>query len=236
MTNLERKNRCVDMVFCIDGTGSMGECIEAVKNNAKKFYADFCEELVRLDNDIDALRLKVIVFRDYACDGDMSMQISNFYTLPQDADEYNSFVSSIQATGGGDASENGLEALYYAMKSEFSTANDDRQIIVIFTDADALSLQERADSRNYPTNMVSYEDLKKMWYGAQGGSDTAEFLNQLTKRLVIFAPSGTKYEEICKEWKLSWFQATAMDGGLSDIDFKDIISFIAKSASTRVRA
>ena len=39
--NLFRKERNIDIVFCMDGTGSMAPCIENVKKNALRFYADF---------------------------------------------------------------------------------------------------------------------------------------------------------------------------------------------------
>jgi dolichyl-phosphate beta-glucosyltransferase len=61
---------------------------------------------------------------------------SPFFELPSDEAEFSSFLSGVTATGGGDASENGLEALYLAMKSDFSTGPKDRQVIVMFTDAD----------------------------------------------------------------------------------------------------
>lgn len=233
--NSERKNRCIDIVFCIDGTASMSECIDSVKDNARKFEADFSEAMTRLNSDIDAVRVKVIVFRDYGCDGNGAMQISKFFTLPQDEDEYANYVSAIQAKGGGDGPENGFEALYYAMKSEFAAGDDDRQLIVMFTDADALDLGERNDSENYPRNMIGPEDLKKMWYGMQGLEDNAEFLNQLTKRLVIFAPAGTKYDNLGRDWKFTWFKATAMEGGMGEIDFSEVIDLMAKSASTKAR-
>ena len=41
--NIFGAKRNVDIVFCIDGTGSMSPCIDNVKNNAKRFYADFAK-------------------------------------------------------------------------------------------------------------------------------------------------------------------------------------------------
>jgi hypothetical protein len=36
-----KKERNVDVVFCIDATSSMGPCIENVRNHARRFYQDF---------------------------------------------------------------------------------------------------------------------------------------------------------------------------------------------------
>ena len=33
--------RNIDVVFCIDGTGSMAPCIESVKSNARRFHLEF---------------------------------------------------------------------------------------------------------------------------------------------------------------------------------------------------
>ena len=233
MENLERKNRCIDIVFCIDGTGSMSDCIENVKSHARNFYSMLVEKMTRLGSDIDETRVKVIVFRDYGYDGENSMQISPFYTLDQDAADYENFLSNVRAQGGGDGPENGLEALYYAMQSKLESGDDDRQVIVLFTDADALELGARADRDVYPKDMVDATGLAKMWIGKD--QERAGYLNQLTKRLVIFAPAGTKYEELAKNWNLTWYKAVAGDNGLSEISFEDIIDLIGKSASAKVR-
>lgn len=233
MENIERKNRCIDIVFCIDGTGSMSDCIDTVKKHARNFYSMLVEKMTRLGSDIDETRVKVIVFRDYGCDGENSMQISDFFLLDQDAADYEKFLFNIRAQGGGDGPENGFEALFYAMQSKFECGDDDRQVIVLFTDADALDLGARSDSDVYPKDMVDAAGLEKMWIGKD--QERVGYLNQLTKRLVIFAPTGTKYEELAKKWNLTWYKAVADDNGLSEITFDDIIELIGKSASAKAR-
>lgn len=232
MDNLERKHRCIDIVFCIDGTGSMSDCIENVKKHARDFYSMFVEEMTRCGSDIDQTRVKVIVFRDYGCDGENSMQISNFFTLNQDVADYDSFLSNVRAQGGGDGPENGLEALFYAMQSKFECGDDDRQVIVLFTDADALDLGARSGSAYYPKDMVDAAGLHKMWIGKD--QERESYLNQFAKRLVIFAPVGTKYQKLADSWTLSWYKPVANDNGLGDISFDEIIKFICKSASAKV--
>ena len=233
MDNMVRKNRCIDIVFCIDGTGSMSDCIDNVKKHARNFYSMLVEKMTRLGSDIDETRVKVIVFRDYGCDGENSMQISDFFLLDQDTPDYEKFLSGVRAQGGGDGPENGLEALFYAMQSKFECGDDDRQVIVLFTDADALPLGARSDSAVYPKGMVDEAGLEKMWIGKD--QERVGFLNQLTKRLVIFAPAGTRYEELAKKWNLTWYKAVAGDDGLSEISFDDIIDLIGKSASAKAR-
>lgn len=233
MDNMGLKERCIDIVFCIDGTGSMSDCIESVKRSAKEFYQLLLEEMTARGSKLDQVRVKVIVFRDYETDGANSMCISDFFTLDQDLADYEAFLASVRAEGGGDGPENGLEALFYAMQSNFEKGDDDRQIIVLFSDADALPLKTRAACPGYPEDMVDEDGLKKIWRGLDQTRSTS--LNQFTKRLVIFAPVGTKYEEISNDYNLSWYKAVNPDNGLKDITFDDIISLIGKSATAKAR-
>lgn len=221
--------RNVDVVFCIDGTGSMAPCIKSVKGNARRFHLELVSALTDLHSEIDSMRVKVIVFRDYHDDGKEAMEISPFFELPADAADFEKYLANISAHGGGDVSENGLEALYYAMKSDFTTGVKDRQVIVLFTDADALELKQRAGEAGYPEDMVDDKGLVAMWLNAS--QDKNLKLREANKRLVLFAPKGTKYEEMNNRLNRSVFAPVNMSKGLGDIDFNDIIKIIAASAS-----
>lgn len=227
--NIFGTKRNIDVVFCIDGTGSMAPCIESVKNNARRFYLDFAAAMTDLGSEIDSMRVKVIVFRDYHDDGDESMVESSFFELPADNAEFEKYLSDISANGGGDGPENGLESLYYAMKSDFTTGSKDRQVIVLFTDAEALELKQRAGEANYPADMVDEAGLIEMWSCLV--QEKGFKLREKNKRLVLFAPDGTKYKELKSKLNRSIFEPVDMAHGLSDIDFKEIIKIIAASAS-----
>jgi len=161
--NIFGTKRNIDVVFCIDGTGSMSPCIESVKSNARRFHLEFVKAMTDLGSEIDSMRVKVVVFRDYKDDGEDAMQISPFYELPDDDAEFAKFLAGVSAKGGGDAPENGLEALYFAMKSDFTTGAKDRQVIALFTDADALKLGERKGEAQYPSDMVDMKGLGDIW-------------------------------------------------------------------------
>ena len=227
--NIFGTKRNIDVVFCIDGTGSMAPCIESVKSNARRFYLDFVKAMTDLGSEIDSMRVKIIVFRDYECDGLNAMQISPFYELPSDDAEFADFMNKVSASGGGDIPENGLEALYFAMKSEFTTGAKDRQVIALFTDAEALDLGERKSSPDYPTDMVDMIGLGDLW--ACVTQDSSLKLREKNKRLVLFAPAGSKYESLKTKFNRSVFEPVSMDKGLGDIDFSEIIKIIAASAS-----
>ncbi len=221
--------RNIDVVFCIDGTGSMVPCIENVKNNARRFHMEFASAMIDLGSEIDSMRVKVIVFRDYKDDGASAMVESPFFELPADDADFAKYMSDIAAGGGGDAPENGLEALYLAMKSDFTTGSKDRQVIVLFSDADALDLKARESAAGYPADMVDEDGFIRTW--ACIGQDASLKLREKNKRLVIFAPEGTKYQDLNKKLNRSIFEPVNMSTGLADIDFKDIIKIIAASAS-----
>ncbi len=231
VANITETKRKLDIVLCIDGTGSMVPYIDSVKKNAVKFKSDLVRELTDMHSDIDSMRIKTIVFRDYEEDGDEAMQESMFFELPQDEADFVKYMDGITANGGGDAPENGLEALYYAMKSDFiATGDKDRQVIVLFTDTDALDLGERKACSGYPADMVDENGLVETWACVK--QEKGLKLRDKTKRLVMFAPSGTKYEQLKPRLERSVFQAVSYDAGLGDIDFGDIIKIIAASVAS----
>lgn len=227
--NIFGTKRNIDVVFCIDGTGSMAPCIESVKSNARRFHLEFVSAMTDLGSEIDSMRVKVIVFRDYHDDGGQAMVQSPFFELPTDTADFEKFLADISANGGGDGPENGLEAMYYAMKSDFTTGAKDRQVIVLFTDDEALDLKQRASEAGYPADMVDEAGLIEMW--ACMAQDSGFKLRERNKRLVMFAPDGTKYKALKSKLNRSVFEPVNMADGLGDIDFKEIIKIIAASAS-----
>ena len=84
----------VDIVMCIDATGSMAPIIDEVKGNAMSFYQRFLDAMEENDKEGAQLRIKVISFRDYGCD-DEPMTESQFFTLSDQNDEFKAFVNGI---------------------------------------------------------------------------------------------------------------------------------------------
>lgn len=227
--------RSVDVVFCIDGTGSMGPCINKVKDNAKRLYADIVSKLTDEGTTIESLRLKVITFRDYKDDGDNAMVESSFFEMPDDQSSFDAFLNDkVIATGGGDYPENGLEALYYAMMSDWVEGPKDRQVIVMFTDNDALALHERASCPNYPVDVMPKDitGLVDIWAGINK-QETGCKLGDRLKRLIIFAPDGTIYSKLNESLDRTTFEPVDMKTGLEDIDFSAVVQAIVASVSAK---
>jgi hypothetical protein len=215
----------VDIVFCIDVTGSMDPIIDAVKTNALRFYDDVQTNLVAKGKNVDELRVRVIAFRDLAADGDAAIQESPFYRLPDERSAFSGFVDGLLAEGGGDAPESGLEAIALAMNSQWTSRGDRRrQVIVVWTDQPAHPL----DPTLVPADLRSrvpgdFSALTDLWEDNQGP------LGASSKRLILFAPDGPGWSDISAVWENVVHHPSQAGGGLSDIDYGTIIDSIGNS-------
>jgi hypothetical protein len=117
--------------MCIDTTGSMGGLLSLVKSNALKFYPDLKKACEEKDKNIDQLRIKVISFKDYNADGADGMHETEFYNIPEQEDNFKTYVNNLTPDGGGDEPENGLEAVALAINSDWTKGGDRRRHIVI---------------------------------------------------------------------------------------------------------
>jgi len=178
----------VDMVFCIDCTGSMENIIEIVKNNALNFYQDVTGVMEKKHKHISQLRVRVVAFRDYIADREKAMMVTDFFKLPQEAVEFEKCVRSLRAEGGGDDPEDGLEALAYAMKSKWDQEGmKRRQVIVVWTDAATHPLGFGKTSGYYPNGMANdIRELSAWW----GGAQQTGYMDNNAKRLLLFAPDA----------------------------------------------
>ena len=216
----------VDIVLCIDATGSMTGIIDKVKMGALKFKDDLTRSMEEKGKSIHRLRVKVIPYRDYYCDGDKSMSESAFFVLPGEASEFASFVNGIKADGGGDEPENGLEAIALAMNSAWEKGDKFRQIVVVWTDASAHPLEKNAGSKpsNYPTDIPkNFDELTDLWE-EQGGP-----MNASAKRLIIYSPDAYPWTDISTHWENTIHYASKAGEGMAEVDYESIIDAVANS-------
>lgn len=157
----------VDVVMCIDCTGSMSGVISTIKRHAISFYDSFVRACEQNDIELESLTSQVVGFRDLKI-GE-PMQISAPYSLPAQRVSFNQFVQNLYADGGGDTPESGLEALSNAFTRLRWSGKDEkfRQVVILWTDAPYL-------------NTMSTSSLYSQWTSMPMG-----------KRLILFAPSGT---------------------------------------------
>ena len=206
----------MDIVFCIDITGSMGPTINKVKSFTTSLYHDLVPYMLEhCHREVKALRVKVIGFRDFYCDGKYALEQSDFFTLPAENDQFKAFVEGLQAKGGGDNPENSLEALALAMRSDWVKVVDlgtqrARHVVVLFTDDEAHKLERRNDFHApegynyiYPDGLpADLNELTMMWNQGVCGAGEEFNMDKRAKRLIIFAPEDSyPWNEIAEEWE-----------------------------------
>jgi hypothetical protein len=218
-------NYSVDIVFCIDVTGSMDPILDAVKANALGFYDDVQSNLVAKGKNVAQLRVRVVAFRDLVADGDAAVEESPFFALPDERARFSEFVGGLRAEGGGDAPESGLEAVALAMSSPWTRTGDRRrQVIVVWSDQPAHQL----DASIVPADLRSripadFSGLTDAWEDEQG------LMGSSSKRLILFAPDGPGWSDISSVWENVVHNPSVAGGGLSDVDYGTIIDSIGNS-------
>ncbi len=217
----------VDMVFCIDCTGSMDNIINIVKNNALNFYHDVTAAMEAKNKHINQLRIRVVAFRDYLHDQQDAMLVTDFFDLPAQAEEFERCVRSLEAKGGGDDPEDGLEALAYAIKSKWNTEGvKKRQVIVVWTDDSTHPLGYGKSSEFYPNGMA--QDLNELatWWG---GGQYNGFMDNSAKRLLLYAPDVPDWSSIARNWDNVLHFPSEAGNGLSELEYNEIIATITNT-------
>jgi len=220
----------VDIVLCVDATLSMYPVLDDVKASALQFHDRLKHEMVKKGKAISQLRLKVIAFRDFGDNASDAIQQTDFLHLPSEAEHFEQFVRGIDASGGGDIPESGLEALALAINSPWEKGLDRRRhVIVMFTDAPAHALGTVGTSAaSYPAGIPrTIDELFEQW--GYSRSQTA-VMEQSAKRLVLFAPNeGPWSDPIAEEWDLTLHFASKAGKGLEEFEMDEIIETIANS-------
>ncbi len=216
-------NYNVDIVFVIDSTGSMGHTVEMVKNNALSFHDQLMWSMEKKQKKVDKLRVKVVSFRDYLADAE-PMLVTDFFDLPNEAADLREIIGTIHADGGGDEPEDALEALGYAIRSNWDVSGTkSRHIIVLYTDSSAHQLGFGARSPKYPQGMArDISELTAWW-------DNPDFIKQSAKRLLLFAPDTMDWNYISTNWSNVIHYPSQAGAGLSEMDFNEILNVIANS-------
>lgn len=217
----------VDIVFCIDATASMDNIINIVKQNAINFYGDVVNAMQVKHKTISKMRIRVIAFRDYIADGNNAMLSTRFFNMPEERELLRKTVESIKAVGGGDEPEDGLEALGYAMRSDWNMdGNKSRHIIVVWSDASTHPLGYGSKMPNYPKAMAkNFGELTAWW----GGQQQRGFMDYHAKRLILFTPDQEGWSTISNNWENVIHYPSEAGKGLSDYNYEQIIDSIANT-------
>ncbi|HSV64688.1 MAG TPA: vWA domain-containing protein [Mycobacteriales bacterium] len=220
----------VDIVLCIDATGSMGAILDQVKESALSFHQRLNTVMGEKGKAISQLRLKVIAFRDFGDHPDDAIEATDFLLFPDQATQFERFVRGLRPTGGGDIPESGLEALALAVQAPWERGLDRRRhVIVLFTDAPAHPLGSPAQTRaySYPRSMPrSITELFEQWGVPHSQGAVME---NSAKRLLLFAPEEPPWAQIADDWNNTLYFPSEAGEGLEEWEMDEIINTIANS-------
>ena len=220
----------VDIVYCIDATGSMKPCIETVKKAAKTLHADIINATSAGGYTVQQLRLKVIVFRDFSFDEENAIKESKFFNLPDETDAYEQFINGIEAKEGGEIPESSLEALHLAINTNWVTPADGvrtRHIIVMFTDAPAHMLDDQEYREKADENPLYPKETPKDLTGLI--EEWQIKMNERERRLVIFAPDDEPWTEIEYNFSPCLMRFAKAADGLDEITENAILDLVCDS-------
>jgi hypothetical protein len=228
----------VDIVFCVDVSGSMSGHLEHVKRKILEWPKNFNEALARTNRAVQKLRVRVVLFADLR-DTPESLLATQFFVIYQqpEADtpviitqlaEFESFVYSISTSGGGDEPESALEALSVAIGSEWTHEGDkQRHVIVLFTDSSAHKLESRVGETPSAFRAqvpASLDELTALW-----GGDSSSRLKKPARRLIVFAPDIYPWNVIGDSWGMTIWLPSQAGECLDDVEFKAITSMIVNA-------
>ena len=155
------------------------------------------------------------------------MLATDFFSLPSESVEFKNVVNSVQPFGGGDEPEDGLEALAYALKSNWTTGGDKRRhIIIIWSDDGTHPLGFGAGAKNYPKKMAkNFEELTEWW----GDCSPNGIMDNRAKRLVIYAPDKNYWNTISENWDNVIHFPSEAGKGLEGLEYTEILNAIANT-------
>lgn len=214
----------VDVVFCIDGTETMGNLtdgeknVSAVKQKLLNLYHSYNRRMVARGREFGQFRIRLIVFRDYLADGEHAMMVTDFFCLPQQEKSFETCVNSICFDGGGDLPEDGLEALAYAIKSRWTNeGHRRRKVIMVWSDAGTHELGFGSSSPHYPKGMARDMDELTDWWEQLPGC----------KRLVFITPEEPGWSYIADHWEDTIHVPTAAGDIPSEDVYEEILYLLA---------
>jgi Mg-chelatase subunit ChlD len=129
----------VEVVFCLDTTGSMGGLIDAAKS---KIWA-ICNQIAA-GKPTPRLKVGLVAFRDRGDD-----YITKVFDLSEDLDAIHGHLMSFKAQGGGDIPESVNQALNESV-TKINWSSDKKTLKIIFLVGDAPPHMDYADDVKYP--------------------------------------------------------------------------------------
>ena len=229
--SLDKKKGIPDIVFLLDCSGSMKECLVAVTDSIGSFVDTLSSPDANGGVLIRDWRIRVVGYRDKGADGSQ-WWIDNPFT--SDVAQVRSQLTALEAKGGGDEPESLLDAMYSvaqwpsAEKGAIAGAtgwrhrHDAARIVIIFTDASSKPDFAAADG-----SRGSVSDLINAYHA-----------NRL--KVCLFAPDAPAYADLASMNGLEWEPVGSLDSNpqqaLKDFvsntaHFRKVMEALAKTVS-----
>jgi hypothetical protein len=206
--------RTVEVVFCIDATGSMGPVYPRVLEATEKYVSTLLSEEGKRP-DLDQIRLKVgvVLYRDY-CDGPNLVEHSGGFYDVSTVKGFAGFADFLRdagrrCAGGGDRLEQPFQGIDVAIREFFRNGTRHTPgaapVIVLFGDA-GNHVKGRPDCE--PATELDLETIRERLAGKGGANQqTSVMLNSVYTHL----PHG----EPCPEWAAQMPVLATASGGLA---------------------
>lgn len=156
----------VDLAFLVDCTGSMAGYIAAVKDNIRKVV-----QKIKATNGNLSLRLAVVGYRDID-DGSSRFEVLDFV---DDVKDFETFVGSLSAKGGGDTPEDIAGAIQQANRL---TWNNSTRVAFIVGDAPCHGRRYHDFEDSYPDGTPGIDivrELREMQSNSGSGTMSVYF-------------------------------------------------------------
>lgn len=214
----------VEVVFCLDTTGSMGGLIEAAK---QKIWA-ICNQIAN-GKPTPILKIGLVAYRDR---GDS--YITKVYDLSEDLDAIHGHLKSFQAQGGGDSPESVNQALDDAV-TNIKWSTDKKTLRIIFLVGDAPPHMDYPDDVKYPETCKKAVEKGLIINTIQCGNDGQ--CQKFWKDICVKAEGS--YVQIAQDGGATPVVSTPFDKRLGEINdelAKTTLVFGSKDAQAADRA
>jgi len=197
------KKSKVEVVFCLDTTGSMGGLIEGAK---QKIWV-ICNQIVS-GKPAPELKVGLVAYRDR---GDA--YITKVIDLSDDLDAIHGHLKGFQAQGGGDAPESVNQALDDAV-NKIKWSGDKETLRIIFLVGDAPPHMDYADDVKYPVSCQKACTKGIIINSIQCGNDSE--CTRFWKDICVKAEGS--YVQIAQDGGVTPVVATPFDKRLGEIN------------------
>ena len=225
-----RLENYIDIVFCIDTSGSMQPVITDVKNLVARYPRTLVERLAERDVELDQIRARIIIFGNLQGNTG-ELRASRFFKVgPSEVEEeYTRLLTEITVPRLRRSGEHsGLEALGVALGSDWTHEGDKRRhIVFLFSDSGAHPLESRVGDvpLEFDSHVpASLDELTDIWECSNSGR-----LMKSARRLHVFAPDTYPWNVIGDSWGMTIWLPSQAGKGLEEIEFEIILGCVINS-------